>query len=84
MSLTGKYWGSAYWSCNINLKWTKNIPLIFHNLKGYDSYLIRNEIGKSNVKVSVLQLIINWFLLAAWNLWILVYMCWLRISQKSI
>ena len=33
--ITGKYW-----SCNINLKLTKKNPVIFHNLKGYDSRLI--------------------------------------------
>ena len=31
--VTGKYRGSAYWSCNINLKLTKKIPVIFHNSK---------------------------------------------------
>ena len=31
--VTGKYRGSAHWSCNINLKLTKNFPVIFHNLR---------------------------------------------------
>ena len=29
--VTRKYRGSAHWSCNFNLKLTKNIPVIFHN-----------------------------------------------------
>ena len=29
--ITGKYKGSAHWSCNINLKITKKVPVIFHN-----------------------------------------------------
>ena len=33
---------------------TKKIPLVFHNLKGYDSHLIMQEIGKFNVKVNVI------------------------------
>ena len=28
--MTGKYRGAAHWSCNINLKLTKIIPVIFH------------------------------------------------------
>ena len=41
--ITRKYIGSAHWSCNINLKSSKKAPLIFHNLKGYDSHLIIRE-----------------------------------------
>ena len=52
--MTGKYRGAAHWSCNINLKLTKKIPVIFHNLKGYDIHLIIKEISKFDVKVSVM------------------------------
>ena len=38
--ISGKYRGAAHWSCNINLKITKKVPVIFHNFKGYDSHLI--------------------------------------------
>ena len=51
--MTGKYRGSAHWSCNINLRLTKEVPGIFHNLKGYDSHLIMQKIGKCDVKVNV-------------------------------
>ena len=33
-----KYRGAAHWSCNINLKLSRKIPLIFHNLRGCDSH----------------------------------------------
>ena len=36
--ITGKCRGSAHWSCNINLKISKKVPAIFHNLKGYDFF----------------------------------------------
>ena len=52
--ITGKYRGSTNWSCNINLKLSKKIPVIFHNLRGYDSHLIIKEISKFDVKVSVI------------------------------
>ena len=43
--ITGKYRGAAYWSCNVNLKLSKKIPVIFHNLRCYDSHLIINEVN---------------------------------------
>ena len=52
--ITEKYRGFAHWSCNINLKLTENVLVIFHNLKGYDSHLIMQEIGKFDVKISVI------------------------------
>ena len=51
--VTGKYEGSAHWNCNINLKLSKKVPVIFHNLKAYDSHLIMQEIGKFDVKIGV-------------------------------
>ena len=51
---TGKYRGSPYWSCNNNLKLTKEVPVTFHKLKGYHSHLIMQEINQFNVKVSVI------------------------------
>ena len=52
--ITGKYRGATHRSSNINLKLTKKIPVIFHNLRGYDSHLIIKEISKLDVKVSVI------------------------------
>ena len=47
--ITGKFRGSAYRDCNINyFKLDPNeikIPVIFHNLRGYDSHFITQEIG---------------------------------------
>ena len=63
--MTGKYRGSAHWSCNINLKLAKKAPVIFHNLRGYDSHLITQKIGKFDVKVSVIR---NGFSLTVCNL----------------
>ena len=52
--ITGKYREAAHYSCNINFKISKKVPLIFHNLKGYDSHLIFKELTKFDVKVNVI------------------------------
>ena len=52
--IAGKYRGSAHWNCNINFKLTKKVPMILHNLKGYDGHLIIKEMGKFDVKVNVI------------------------------
>ena len=52
--VTGKSRGAAYWSCNTNLQLTKKFPVIFQNLRGYDSHLIFDELNKFNVKIEVI------------------------------
>ena len=49
-----KYRGSAHQNCNINLKLAKKVSVIVHNLKGYESHLIKQEIDKFDVKLSVI------------------------------
>ena len=49
--ITENYWGSAHRSCNINLRLTKKVPVIFHNLKSFDSHLVIRGILTLDVKV---------------------------------
>ena len=51
---TGKYRGTVHWSCNINLQLSKKVPVIFDNLRGYDSHLIFNKLNKFDVKTDVI------------------------------
>ena len=40
----GKYRGAAHKVCNLQYKLTKDIPVIFHNFKGYDCHLLVSEV----------------------------------------
>ena len=53
-NITGKYRGSAHWSCNVNLKLNRKVSVIFNNLRGYDSHLIMQEINKFNIELNVI------------------------------
>ena len=46
--LTGQYRGSAHEDCNLKLRISSEkfkLPVTFHNLRGYDSHFIVQEIG---------------------------------------
>lgn len=52
--LTGQYRGAAHNSCNLKLRicpGRQHIPVILHNLKGYDSHLLISAIGKTEVDI---------------------------------
>ena len=52
--ITGKYRGPAHCNCNINMKICKKLPIIFHNLRGYDGHLITKELTKFKCKINVI------------------------------
>ena len=52
--ITGTFRGAAHWSFNGNFQLTEKAPVIFHNLRGYESHLIFSELNKFNVKINVI------------------------------
>ena len=53
--ITGKYRGAAHKACNLKLQLnqkTTPIPVVFHNLCGYDSHLLMQVISKVDVNIS--------------------------------
>ncbi len=43
--ITGKYRGAACNKCNLRMRVPKFVPVIFHNLEGYDSHLFVKSLG---------------------------------------
>ena len=52
--ISGVFRGAAHQSCNLKLRIqpaTHKVPVVFHNLKGYDSHHIISTIGKTQVDI---------------------------------
>ena len=52
--ITRKFRGAGHWGCNISLQLTKKVPVIFHNLRGYESQLVFYETRKLYEKIEVI------------------------------
>ena len=51
--ISGNYRGSTHRDFDINIKLNHKIPVVFQNLKNYDSHLITQKLGKFNLKINV-------------------------------
>ena len=51
--ISSKFRGAAHFSCNANFKISKKVPVVFHNLKGYDGHLIMRGLSNFNVVIEV-------------------------------
>ena len=57
--ITGKYRSAAHSACNLKLRLNAKataVPVIFHNLHGYDSHLLMQAISKVEGKVSCIPI----------------------------
>ena len=52
--ITGKFRGAAHNQCNLKLKIPKKLPIIFHNLEGYDGHIIFKELNNFDVTIDVI------------------------------
>ena len=51
---SGKYRGAAHSLCNLQYKIPTYIPVVFHNLAGYDAHMFINELAKHGSKMGVI------------------------------
>ena len=53
--ITGKFRGPAHKECNSKLRITRKLPIIFHNLEGYDGHIIFKELNNfDNIDIQVI------------------------------
>ena len=52
--ITGKFRGAAHDNCNKKYVIPKYIPIVFHNLRGYDSHFIDQNLGKYEEKIDII------------------------------
>ena len=50
--VSGKYRGAAHNACNLKFRIPSFIPVVMHNLKGYDSHLIMQHLGKLDAEIT--------------------------------
>ena len=51
---TGEYKNSAHKTCNIKFYYEKSLNVFFHNLKGYDSHFLIQDLGKFKGRKSII------------------------------
>ena len=51
---TGLYRGAAHFGCNLRYKIPNYIPVVFHNLAGYDAHLFIRELAKHTRDIGVI------------------------------
>ena len=81
--ISGKFRGAAHFSCNANFKISKNVPVVFHNLKGYDGHLIMKELSNFDVKIDVIPCGLETYMAFIINRW-LVFIDSMQFMNSSL
>ena len=81
--ISGKFTGGAHFSCNANFKITKKVPVVFHNLKGYDGHLIMKELSNFDVSIDVIPCGLEKYMAFIVNRW-LVFIDSMQFMNSSL
>ena len=78
-----KFRGAGHFSCNANFKISKKVPVIFHNLKGYDGHLIMKELSSFDVSIDVIPCGMEKYMAFIVNRW-LVFIDSMQFMNSSL
>ena len=81
--ISGKFRGAAHFICNANFKISKKIPVVFHNLKGYDVHLIMKELSNFDVSIDVIPCGLEKYMVFFVNRW-LVFIDSMQFMNSSL
>ena len=81
--IIGKFRGAAHFICNANFKISKKVPVVFHNLKGYDGHLIMKELSNFDVKIDVIPCGLEKYMAFIVNRW-LVFVDSMQFMNSSL
>ena len=65
--ITVKVRGAAHNQCNLTLKIPNKLPIVFHNLEGYDGHLIFKELNNFDVTIDVIPKAIEKYISIIFN-----------------
>ena len=65
--ITGEYRGAAHNVCNLQYRISNKVPVIFHNLRGYDSHFTIQKLGEFGLDISVIPTNSEKFMSFTWG-----------------
>ena len=80
---TGKYRGPTHSICNLRYKIPSYVPIVFHNLSGYDAHLFIRELGNKFDKGKIGVIAENKEKYISFNVDVVVDKYWIRKVKKK-